>query len=100
MITRKRTASNSNLFRENLQPESPKFAQIFLDHFIAEVATFCTIAPLDRAKIIYQTQSISPLSASKSYSNYLDAVKVVINEPGYKPAFKGTIASILKLIPR
>ena len=68
----------------------------FSSSIMSAIITKTTISPLTRIKVLQQLQSYHN---TKNYNTFLDSVKYIYKNEGFRGYYKGNMANILKGIP-
>jgi solute carrier family 25 protein 16 len=66
---------------------------------IAGCAAKTIVAPLDRVKILFQTNHIIYAPFQGSFSGYFKAISMVQNQQGIRGLFQGHSATLLRIFP-
>eukprot|EP01129_Flabellula_baltica_P010428 TRINITY_DN4404_c0_g1_i1.p1 TRINITY_DN4404_c0_g1~~TRINITY_DN4404_c0_g1_i1.p1 ORF type:complete len:222 (+),score=31.36 TRINITY_DN4404_c0_g1_i1:17-682(+) len=80
-----------------IDPPHYDILKVFFSSAVAGATSRCCTAPLDRLKIILQTQQ--SVGTQKKYQGLLKSFVMIFNEDGLRGYWRGNGANVLKVIP-
>ena len=79
-----------------------KEANFLLDFALGGVAAVISktlVAPIERVKLLLQTQHVNPALAGKEYSGIANCFSRVVKDEGFQSLWRGNLTNIIRYFP-
>ncbi|EAS00401.1 carrier protein (macronuclear) [Tetrahymena thermophila SB210] len=88
-------------FNNSFYPNKQKYTfwRYTISSFVAHAITRTVLAPIERLKILFQTQKIMRVLEQDRYTSYLSAIRRIYSEQGFLSFWRGNGTNIYRVIP-
>ncbi len=66
---------------------------------VAAVISKTLVAPIERVKLLLQTQHVNPALAGKEYTGIMNCFTRVAKDEGFKSLWRGNLTNIIRYFP-